>query len=131
MKSAATVLKLEIDGGPAGRIGEGREGGRDVKLAAFVVQLVALSTDVGAGAIASRSRQCADAARARQIAMYLVHTACEWRLARVASAFGRDRSTISYACRRVEDQREDASFDGWLLRLEGCIRAVAFGGVAA
>jgi chromosomal replication initiation ATPase DnaA len=104
---------------------------RDHKLAAFVVQLVALSTDVGAGVIASRSRQSADAARARQIAMYLVHTACEWRLARVASAFGRDRSTISYACRRVEDQREDASFDSWLVRLEGYIRAIVFGGVTA
>jgi hypothetical protein len=127
MKRVGAFLKGEIDAAPVARGG----GGRDVKLAAFVVQLVALSTDVGAGAIASTSRQCADAARARQIAMYLVHTACEWRLARVASAFGRDRSTISYACRRVEDQREDASFDGWLLRLEGCIRAVVFGGVAA
>ena len=127
MKHIDAPLEGEIDGAPAGS----GESGRDGKLAAFVVQLVALSTDVGAGAIASRSRQCADAARARQIAMYLVHTACEWRLARVAAAFGRDRSTISYACRRVEDQREDANFDSWLVRVEGHIRAIVFGGVTA
>ncbi len=108
-----------------------REGVRDVELVAVVVQLVAAYTGTGAAEIAATGRRSAEVARARQMAMYLVHTSCEWTLARVAAAFGRDRSTISYACRRVEDLREDAGYDVGLVQLEGCIRAAAFAGVRA
>jgi len=96
---------------------------RDVWLVAFVVQLVALSTGVRAEEIAASTRHRAKAARARQIAMYLSHTAFAWPLARVAAAFRRDRSTASYACRRIEDLREDARFEAGLISLEACIRA--------
>jgi len=37
-------------------------------------------------------RGCAEAAFARQVAMYLCHVGFEFSLARVAAAFGRDRS---------------------------------------
>jgi len=96
---------------------------RDVSIAAFIIQLVSLSTGVRADTIASGTRHRAKAARARQIAMYLTHTAMAWPLARVAAAFRRDRSTASYACRRVEDLRENALFEKGLLSLEGCILA--------
>jgi len=96
---------------------------RDVWLVAFIVQLVALSTGVQAEEIASSTRYGAKAARARQIAMYLTHTALAWPLARVAAAFRRDRSTASHACRRVEDLREDALFEKGLISLEGCIQS--------
>ena len=51
--------------------------------------------------------------------MYLCHTAFERSLARVAIAFGRDRSTVAHACHAIEDRREDPHFDDWIDALEG------------
>ena len=56
-------------------------------------------------------------ARARHIAIYLTHVALGMSLARVARAFGRDRSTVAYACHLVEDKRDDSDFDDWLDQL--------------
>ena len=56
-------------------------------------------------------------ARARHIAIYLTHVAFGMSLARVARAFGRDRSTVAYACHLVEDKRDDRDFDDWLEQL--------------
>jgi len=64
-------------------------------------------------------------ARARHIAMYLAYAACGMSLARVARAFGRDRSTVSHACQIVEDYREDSDFDTWLDQLTEGLRSVA------
>ncbi|MBY9065293.1 chromosomal replication initiator DnaA [Hyphomonas sp. WL0036] len=64
-------------------------------------------------------------ARARHIAMYLTHAACGMSLARVARAFGRDRSTVSHACQIIEDYREDPDFDIWLEQLSAGLLSVA------
>ncbi|MBU2605776.1 MAG: hypothetical protein KKC43_07790 [Alphaproteobacteria bacterium] len=56
-------------------------------------------------------------ARARHIAIYLTHVALGMSLARVARAFGRDRSTVAYACHLIEDKRDDRDFDDWLEQL--------------
>lgn len=95
---------------------------RDRLAAAFVTSLVAMTTGVPAGQIAAASRASASAARARQIAMYLTHVGFSWPLARVAAAFGRDRTTASHACHRVEDLRDDAAFDARLSAMEACLR---------
>jgi chromosomal replication initiation ATPase DnaA len=55
---------------------------------------------------------------ARQVAMYVMHVAFGVSLGRVAMAFGRDRSTIAHACRRIEDMRDDKRFDRWIEALE-------------
>ena len=75
----------------------------------------ALDVPVAAISDADRSRT---ASFARKLAMYLAHVAFGMSLGRAASAFGRDRSTISYACRVIEDRREDPRFDRWLEALE-------------
>lgn len=59
----------------------------------------------------------------RQVAMYLLHIAFGISLARVAQAFGRDRSTAAYACQKVEDAREDPTFDSRLCALEDALRS--------
>lgn len=64
----------------------------------------------------------ARAAFARQVAMYLCHTGLELSLARVANAFGRDRSTVAHACHAVEDRREQPHFDFWIGALEAMLR---------
>ena len=95
---------------------------RDRLAAAFVTSLVAMATGVPAGQIAGANRSSAPAARARQIAMYLTHVGFSWPLARVAAAFGRDRTTASHACHKVEDLRDDAAFDARLSAMEACLR---------
>lgn len=67
-------------------------------------------------------RGSAQIAFARQVAMYLCHVAFEWSLARVARAFGRDRSTVGHACHSIEDKRDDESFDAWIETLESMLR---------
>ncbi|HWA00137.1 MAG TPA: helix-turn-helix domain-containing protein [Caulobacterales bacterium] len=63
-----------------------------------------------------------ETAFARQVAMYLCHVAFELSLARVALAFGRDRSTVSHACHVIEDRRDDERFDAWIEALEAMLR---------
>lgn len=94
----------------------------DVSQAGFVLDLVALATGVPAAQMRSPTRNHARAARARQIAMYLAYVSYSWPLARVGKAFGRDRTTAGYACRLVEDLRDDHGFDATLERLEDCLR---------
>jgi chromosomal replication initiation ATPase DnaA len=54
--------------------------------------------------------------------MYLAHVACAASLAAVGRAFGRDRTTASHACRRIEDRRDDAAFDALVASLESYVR---------
>jgi chromosomal replication initiation ATPase DnaA len=100
-----------------------RDAEGDRRIAAFVIQLVSLHTRVAAEDIAALTRCDAEVARARQIAMYLANTVCAWPFARVGAAFGRDRTTASYASRRIEDLREDPRFDATVLHLEAALRA--------
>jgi len=72
--------------------------------------------------IVGDTRGSAETAFARQVAMYLCHVAFELSLARVAIAFGRDRSTVAHACHTIEDRREDETFEAWISDLEGMLR---------
>lgn len=65
------------------------------------------------------------ASRARQLAMYVANVVYGVGMSACARAFGRDRSTVSYACRRVEDERDDPQFDQRLEALERLIREEA------
>lgn len=95
---------------------------RDRQAAAFVTSLVAMATGVSAREIAAPTRARAPAARARQMAMYLAHVGYAWPMSRVAAAFGRDRTTASHACHRIEDLRDDAAFDAQITAMEACLR---------
>nr|WP_092180935.1 helix-turn-helix domain-containing protein [Devosia sp. YR412] len=65
---------------------------------------------------AGRGRNAAS--RARQLAMYLAHVIYGRTLAEIGHAFGRDRTTVSYACARIEDLRDDPCFDAEVCALE-------------
>ncbi|WP_297506433.1 helix-turn-helix domain-containing protein [uncultured Caulobacter sp.] len=95
---------------------------RDRLTVGFVTHLVSLATGVPAAEINAPKRASHAAVRARQLAIYLTHITYHWSLARVAYAFGRDRTTCGHACRRIEDLREDAAFDRRLSELEACLR---------
>ena len=70
------------------------------------------------------SRGRARAALARQVAMYLAHVACGLSLTAVGRVFGRDRTTLSHACRRVEDAREAEPFDRAIAMMERSVRMI-------
>lgn len=95
---------------------------RDRLTVGFVTHLVSLATGVPAAEITAPRRASQAAVRARQLAIYLTHITFHWPLARVAFAFGRDRTTCGHACRKIEDMREDAAFDRRLADLEACLR---------
>ena len=96
----------------------------DPTLAGLVVQMVAAALGIEAREIATGGRR-PRAAKARQIAMYLAHTGLDWTMRRTGDAFGRDRSTVSHACNRVEDLREDPAFDRGVATLERWVRGLA------
>lgn len=95
---------------------------RDRAAATFVTSLVAMTTGISTREINAPTRARAKAARARQIAMYLAHVTYAWPMARVAAAFGRDRTTASHACHRIEDLRDDPAFDALITAMEASLR---------
>ena len=69
----------------------------------------------------SQSRSSAKIALARQTAMYLAHTKFGISYGEVGDFFSRDRSTVSHACRLVEDRRDNREFDRSLSRMENLV----------
>ncbi|HEY2574330.1 MAG TPA: helix-turn-helix domain-containing protein [Verrucomicrobiaceae bacterium] len=65
------------------------------------------------------------AGRARQVAMYLARVVLKLGLRETGRAFGRDHKTIFHACRRVEEAREDPTFDRTVEWLETLVRRAA------
>ncbi|MEM1364547.1 MAG: helix-turn-helix domain-containing protein [Pseudomonadota bacterium] len=57
----------------------------------------------------SRGKQ--KVAFARQLAMYLAHTHYQLPMPLIARTMGRDRSTIGFGCRKIEDMRDDLRTD--------------------
>lgn len=81
-------------------------------------EITAHSFDITPARILSKNRGKAHVSLARQVAMYLTHVVCGITLQDIAVLFRRDRSTASYACKRVEDMRDDQYFDAQLEQLE-------------
>ncbi len=85
---------------------------------------VEMATAMAAGALdrtydeVSGDGRCVKAVFARQVAMYIATVGFGMSCARVAAAMGRDRSTVAYACRAVEERRDDPAFDRWIEALE-------------
>ncbi|MBP2149324.1 MULTISPECIES: helix-turn-helix domain-containing protein [Xanthobacter] len=91
----------------------------------IAVAVAAADAGVSVEALLSHSRSTAPVALARQLAMYLAHVGLGLPQASVAAAFGRDRSTVAHACRRIEELRDAAPFDHKVGRLEACLRWAA------
>ena len=91
----------------------------------FVAALVGWATGIEDGRLLAQGRGPGDTARARQIAMYLLHTSLSASYGEVARAFRRDRTTVSHACRLIEDMRDDPRHDALLCRLEAVLASVS------
>jgi chromosomal replication initiation ATPase DnaA len=107
-----------VGGGIGARVATGLAGDR---LAARVIDLVAETRCVTREEILGL-RRSKEVAAARQLAMYLVHTLLGRSYLEVAQLFGRDRTTIAYACARIEDSREDrTAFEAEVTAIEAAV----------
>ena len=92
-----------------------------------VIALVARQKGVPIRLLTHSSRSHVAAARARQLAMYLSHVVFGRSLTEIGAAFGRDRTTVSYACALIEDMRDDPGFDEEVSALEKQLEPAADG----
>lgn len=88
-----------------------------------VVKLVSRQKNVATELLVNRNRGSLPIARARQLAMYLSHVVLRRSLLEIGEAFGRDRTTVSYACALIEDLRDDPRFDDEVTALEQQLEA--------
>jgi chromosomal replication initiation ATPase DnaA len=95
----------------------------DVAAAELAASVASYALGVPQQLIVDDARGDAPTSFARRLAMYLCYVGFEMSLARVAAAFGRDRSTVANACRDMETRREDGQFDLWISALESMLHA--------
>lgn len=93
-------------------------------LATFINQMVASAFELPSERLFSYDRGNAKATRARQISIYLLHTGLSFSHAKISRIYNKDRTTISYACRLIEDLRDNPAFDDRILELEKTINTV-------
>lgn len=105
MARTTGVTCIGMDGSPRGR-------------AYVITAAVAAAFTVPLSELQHPSRRRATVALARQSAMYLAHVTLGLTFAEVGRAFGRDRTTAAYACRKIEERRTDVRLDSALAELE-------------
>lgn len=128
---------------PAGKPVEGNGGARAATLAPLdpsvrlgcrlCRDITSTMLDVPAEDLVRATRSYAGICQARHVAMYLAHIVFQLPLSSIAVDFGRDRTSVAHAVRRIEDQRDDQDFDALLTRLErlaGACRAILPGHAA-
>ncbi len=96
---------------------------RDIARGHLTQAVSALAFCVSRNDLMAKTRRTARIAFARQAAMYLTHIAYGLSLSRVGRIFGRDRSTASHACHRMEDLRDDPVLDARFEDLEAYLRS--------
>lgn len=85
------------------------------------MRLIVSQTGLTEQNILAPNRGNAEVSQGRQIAMYLMHTSLSLSYSEIAEAFSRDRTTVSHACRQIEDQRDDCDLNAMLCELEGIL----------
>lgn len=89
-------------------------------------EAAAVAFGVASDDVRARARRGVGVSFARQSAMYLAHVAFGLNYSDVGRLFGRDRTTVAYACRLVEDRRDDPAIDQRLDLLEqACAEAAS------
>jgi len=84
------------------------------RIAACVIAEFGITADE----LAFGTRGSPRASLARQVAMYLCHVGFALSFEGIGRLFHRDRTTVAYACRVIEERRENVRFDGRIAALE-------------
>lgn len=83
-----------------------------------LLRLIRKERGVGRRQLLATRRGIADVALARQLGMYLMNVTLSRSYTDIGMLFGRDRTTVTHACARIEDLRDDPDFDAEVDRLE-------------
>ncbi|MCJ8143794.1 chromosomal replication initiator DnaA [Ancylobacter sp. A5.8] len=99
----------------------------DARACLISARAAALAAGVPLGELFQPSRRSRASAGARALAMYLAHVGLGLPISRVATGFGRHRSTVVHACRRIEESREAVNWDLRVGTLEDEVRRATAG----
>lgn len=124
--TAATARKAIIEIQPRARSAPtrsaqpvgGPRGERAVELCEGMIDIVAALFNVSGKELRRSGRADQSITRVRQIAMYVSHVVLRLSMNEVGHGFGRDRTTVLYACHLIEDMRDDEDFDCLVARTE-------------
>lgn len=84
---------------------------RTLELCEAMIDIAAALFNVPSKSIRKPGRSNLGVSRVRQVAMYVAHVVLRLNMTDIGKAFGRDRTTVVYACHLIEDLREDEDFD--------------------
>ena len=99
---------------------------RALELCEGMIDIAAALFNVSSKEIRKPGRTSLGVTRVRQVAMYVAHVVLRLNMTDIGRAFGRDRTTVVYACHLVEDLRDDADFDRIITMTER-VALAAFG----
>ncbi len=96
--------------------------------ASILARVIATAHELEISELFHHSRSRAPIAATRQLAMYMMHVVLGRSLTDVGKFYGRDRTTVAYACVRVEDMRDDLECDAQIndleLRYERAVKSI-------
>lgn len=91
---------------------------RKLQLCESMIDIAAALFNVSGRDLRTAKRSSTPVTRVRQVAMYVAHVALGLTMGDVGKGFGRDRTTVLYACHLVEDLRDDPEFDRIVATIE-------------
>jgi hypothetical protein len=97
-----------------------------LELCEGMIDVTAALFNVSSKEIRKPGRSSLGVSRVRQVAMYVAHVVLRLNMTDIGRAFGRDRTTVMYACHLIEDLRDDDDFDRIITMTER-VALAAFG----
>jgi chromosomal replication initiation ATPase DnaA len=97
-----------------------------LELCEGMIDITAALFNVSSKEIRKPGRTTLGVSRVRQVAMYVAHVVLRLNMTDIGRAFGRDRTTVMYACHLIEDLRDDDDFDRIITMTER-VALAAFG----
>ncbi|SFN56467.1 dnaA protein helix-turn-helix [Cohaesibacter marisflavi] len=125
METALNIESLAANASPwLGNPMVSGEAQNGVHALALVDELVSRTYRLPRSALHAGTRCRKSVAFARQVAMYLCHVCLSYPLKDIASYYERDRTTVAYACRVVEDRREEEETELLINSLESALETM-------
>ncbi len=90
----------------------------------LTLHVVAMRLGTPMETLTRRGRLSPPALRARRVSLYLAHVALGWTLERVGHAYGINRQTVSTACTRIEEARDEPHLNDLLDELAATIQSL-------
>ena len=97
---------------------------RDAVFNDFVCDVISALLGLEVSDILSPNRGSAKITFARQLSMYLCHVIGTETLRDIGAYFSRDRTTVAYACRLIEDMRDDAALNNDIEQIEAMMSLI-------